>query len=343
MARPRRDSISALGRPQRRSTTQAEPIRVERPPPREGVGGWLRGALVDNAGLKLLSLILALTVYLLVNTDDTRDITARVRVAYLLPADKAPVAELVDEVEVRIRGPWRRIKRFDEREIDRIDLDLTNVQSGEVAISPDRIHLPRGLELLSISPKVIRVAFEDKVTAVVDVEPTIAGRPLHGFTAPRDQVRLDPREVKVRGAVGVIRALQSVRTQEIRIDGASEAVEQNVQLVPPDGVELVDDDVVSVTVPIEPAVVVKKLAAVPVLLRGGDLAKWDLDHAEVELEISGYLLDVERWIAAGVVAAVVIPADAGARKQELVVVVDGVPQGVGVKVSPAKVSATPRK
>ena len=52
--------------------------------------------------------------------------------------------------------------------------------------------------------------------------------PLHGFTAPRDQVRLDPREVKVRGAVGVIRALQSVRTQEIRIDGASEAVEQGI-------------------------------------------------------------------------------------------------------------------
>jgi len=350
--RNRRESISSLGRPQRRATTQHEAVRVERPA-RQGPGGWIRGALVDNAGLKLLSLILALTVYLLVNTDDTRDITARVRVAYLLPPDKAPVSELIDEVEVRIRGPWRRIKRFDEREIDRIDLDLTDVQSGEIAISADRINLPRGLEVLSVSPRTIRVAFEDKVSAVVDVEPTIGGRPLHGYTAPRDQIRVDPKEVRVRGAVGVIRALSSVRTQEVRIDGASEEVDGTVRLVPPDGVELVDGDLVTVTVPIGPAVVVKKLAAVPVTVRlatgatgaWADPKKWGLDHAEVELEVSGYLLDVERWIDNGVVVAVVVPADATVRgaRAEVAVVVDGVPQGVGVKVSPAKLSVAPRK
>ncbi len=228
------------------------------------------------------------------------------------------------------------------------------MQTGEVAITSDHIRLPRGVELVSISPRSIRVAFEDKVTEVVDVVPTIAGRPLHGYAAQRDQVRVDPRVVEVRGAVGVIRALQSVRTQEIRIDGASDAIEASVRLVPPAGVELVDDDViVVVTVPIEPAVVVKKLAAVPIALRfsdgtsgaWADPAKWELDHAEVEVEITGYLLDVERWIAGGVIAAAVVPAEAMAKgtKAELDVVVDGVPQGVGVKVSPARVSAKPKK
>ncbi len=342
--RPRRDSISSIGKPSRRATTQFDAIRSERPPP-GGVGGWLRGALVDNAALKLLSLILALTVYLLVNADETRNIKITVEIRPLYPPDKALVSEPVREVEVTIRGPIRRIKRWDDREIGRIDLDLTNVQSGEVPITPDLIPLPRGLEVVSINPSAIKVAFEDKITDTVDIEASIGGRPLHGYTIARDRVRIEPdNQVEVSGAVSVMRALSAVRTQEIRVDGEDTDVEANVKLVPPAGVELVQgEEVVTVIVPIERAVVVKKLTSVPIELRlppGADPAKWAVSPMQVELEINGFQLDVEPSIAAGIVASVTVADTKGG---QLEVKVEGLREGVGVKVSPAKVSVSPKR
>src|SRR5262249_46258741 len=49
---------------------------------------WIRGALFDNLGLKFLSMVLAITVFLLVNTGKDRQISARVGVSYMLPDDK---------------------------------------------------------------------------------------------------------------------------------------------------------------------------------------------------------------------------------------------------------------
>ena len=72
---------------------------------------WLRGALLDHLAIKALALVLTLTVFLLVGSDEDREIPARIGVSYVLPEGKvlAPESERVDEVRVTIKGPWRRI------------------------------------------------------------------------------------------------------------------------------------------------------------------------------------------------------------------------------------------
>ncbi len=289
-----------------------------------------------------------MTVFLLINRDESRDIPARVRVAYALPQDKVLVTERIDEIRVIIRGPWRRIKRFDEREIDRIDIDLTDVQNGEVVISPDMIDLPRGLELLSIEPKVIRVAFEDLEVARVEVAPTWGGRPLHGWLVAETAARVAPATVVVRGAAGVVRALSSVRTQEIRLDGRSGSFEASVAVLPPEGVEVEGDPMVQVTVPIREELVTRQLGAVPLVVElppGVDAARWEPAVAAVKIELTGGLLAVERLIDKGIHPTVTVTPEVVARGQKLVAPVrlDGVPRGVGVTVTPAEVVVTPRK
>ncbi len=312
-----------------------------------GVRGWVRGALFDNLALKFVALVLALTLFLLINRDENRDIPARVHVAYQLPDDKVLVTERVDEVRVIIRGPWRRIKRFDEREIDRIDIDLTRVQNGEVVITPDMIDLPRGLELVSIEPKVIRVAFEDLQVSRIEIAPSFGGRPLHGWLADEAAARVTPATVVVRGAAGVVRALQTVRTQEIRLDGRSAPFEASVAVVPPDGVEVEGDPMVKVSVPIREELVTRQLGALPVVVAGPvglDLSKWQAAPAEVKVELTGGLLAVERLIEAGVRPTVTLAPEAAARgRARLEVRLDGVPQGVGVTVTPAEVVVAARK
>jgi hypothetical protein len=157
--RTRSETIGSLGRSPARQSKGPEnappPLRgpEEPPAPERGlVARWLRGAFLDNTGLKFLSLVLAVTVFLLINTDKDREITVRVGVKYDLPADKVLVSEQLEEVKVTIKGAWRRLRQFDERELGRIELDLRSSPTGDIAITPDMIgNLPPGLEVLSIS------------------------------------------------------------------------------------------------------------------------------------------------------------------------------------------------
>ena len=77
-----------------------------REPARPGV---LRAIFVEHLGIKVLAALLTATVFLLVGSDEPREITARVGVAYVLPEGKVLVSERIDEVKVTIKGPWRRI------------------------------------------------------------------------------------------------------------------------------------------------------------------------------------------------------------------------------------------
>jgi YbbR domain-containing protein len=352
--RGRPETISSLGRgPGRLRTTSEQriPDPLDPPPERRGgVGAWIRGALLDNPGLKLLSLILALTVYLLVNTDEHREINARVRVAYVLPPDKALVSERIDEVRVTIRGRWRRIKQFDEREIDRIDIDLTNVTGGEVVITPDMIDLPRGLEITSIHPQVIRVAFEEIATKQVQVLPTFGGRPLQGYQVVPTRTSVKPPMITVSGAAGVVHALESVRTREIRVDGRSDDFTVSVAPLPPEGIDLDPSGPVEVEVVIEEELVTRRLGSVPVEVRaeslGFDPSRWAVAPDKVDVVLTGPLVTVEDWMDAGLKAIVIIPPEAlGAPRAgsiELPVTVDGARPGVGVRVTPEKVVVSPR-
>lgn len=331
------------------SPRRAEPASAPPPPrpaaaapDRRGVGGWLRGAFSDHLGLKLVSLLLALTVYLLINTDEQREIRARMPVAYVLPPDKALVSERVDEVVVTVRGPWRRIKRFDEREVDRIDLDLRDVAGGEVTITPAMIDLPRGLEVAGIEPSAIRVAFEDVATRTVPVRPALAGRPLHGYHVDQARTLPEPSMVTVRGAAGVVRALDAIATQEVRVDGRGEHFVATVGVVAPPDTVITDHREVSVAVAIDQELVTRRLGVLPVALRGGD-GRWAVAPGEVEVTLTGYLLAVEAWIDRGVTPEVVPPSDGAGRGGRLPVAVPGGPPGVGVEITPAVVAVTPRK
>jgi len=124
------------------------------------VTGWLRGAFLDNAAIKFVSLVLAVTIFILVNTGQDVDIGVTVPVRYTMPKDRVLVSERVDQVRLSIRGSWRRTKRFDEREIEPITVDMTARGDGLLLFQEDMIRLPHGLELLSIAPQSAPLRFE---------------------------------------------------------------------------------------------------------------------------------------------------------------------------------------
>ena len=345
--RPRSQTIGTLGRsPARHSRPQpivAPPPPSGPPPPEPGLlRRWVHGALFDNVGLKFLSLVLAVTVFLLINTDKDREITVRVGVKYEYPADKVLVSEQLDEVRVTLKGPWRRLRQFDERELNRITLDLRNAPSGDVGITPDLItNLPPGLEVMSIIPRSVRVAFDKRVEKLVEVSPVVAGRPQHGYVVA--EIKAVPPTVRVRGGERLLAALTSIRTTDVSLDKRTDSFDELAELAAPDGVVADPTQRIGVHVRIVEELVTRKVPDLAVTAGGDgvDPAKWAVAPATIEVTLTGPLLDVEK--AKRDMKATVKLTPTESRPREAKVVVEGVKDGVGVRISPERVKVTPVK
>jgi len=338
-------TLSNLGRmPARQSRTEL-PMQPPEEPDDDGrgvVGRWIHGALFVNTGLKFLSLILAVTVFLLVNIDKDREITVRVGVKYDYPPDKVLVSEKLEEVRVTIKGPWRRLRQFDERELGRIELDLHNAPTGDVAITHDMIgNLPPGLEILAISPSSVRVVFDKRAEKVVEVFPTVAGRPQHGYVVA--EIKAVPATIKVRGAERDLGKLTSIRTQEVSLEGRTDSFEQLAELSVPEGVIVDPTQRIGVQVRIVEELVTKKIPSLVISATGEgvDPTKWQIVPGQVELTLTGALLAVEK--AKESIAPIVKLTAADTKSKEVDVVLDGLPPGVGVRISPERVRVTPVK
>lgn len=314
----------------------APSLSKDPPPPSRGsrLLTFLREAALTNLGLKLLSLILSLTVFLLVNSDRDREITLHVGVSYTLPEDKVLVSERLPEVRVTVRGPWRLLRRFDEREVDRVNFDLTRSGGGEIPITTDMVRVPSGLSVVSISPRSFRAAFEKRADKTVPVTVTASGRPLHGYTV--GAVTVTPVTATVRGAQGVIAALAGVRGRDVRVDGHSDTFEMETELLAPEGVELISGGRAQVRVEIKEELVSRKLGPLPVEISGEgvDLTRFSSRPAQVEVELTGALLAVEHAIAAGVHPQIRITQNSAG--DQTVVMEDPLP-GVGLTIKPSKV------
>ena len=313
---------------------------VPEPPPESGrLRRWIHGALFDNLGLKFLSMVLAVTVFLLVNDDQDREITVPVGVQYVLPDDRVLVSERVDELRVTIRGPWRRMRNFHERELSRINIDLRKASSGEIAFTTDMIEVPSGLTVAGVTPRTMRVAFDRRVEKLVEIAPAIVGRPQHGYMVM--EVKAEPATVTVRGGERLLAALSSVRTQEVSLEGHTETFVEPTTLVPPDGIELVGSEQVMLQVDIDESLVTRQIRDVPVVAQGevGVEARWALTPQQVDVTLTGALLAVEKAKAAMTAVVRVAPTERAPRDAE--VVIEGVPPGVGVRLSPERIKLTP--
>ncbi len=350
MARNKSQTIGPLGRTPARSS-RPNPVRpppkakppsrgpIEVPPERGAITRWLRGAFLTNLGLKFLSLVLAVTVFLLVNTDRDREITTTVGIAYTLPDDKVLVSERIEDVHVTIKGPWRKLRGFDAREIDRINLDLRHANGGELAITPEMIHVPAGMQVIQISPRFVRVVFDKRVEKLVEITPALVDHPQHGYVVA--EAKAVPATAKIRGAEGTLRALTSIRTRQLSLEGRTDSFTIDTEVVPPDGIDLEGSAIVNLQVHLDEELVTRKLPGLVVAVRGDgiDPARWKIVPGQVDVTLTGALLAVEKAKDTMVAVVKLVPAEGKAR--EVDVTIEGLPPGIGVKLSPERVKVVP--
>ncbi|PWB81599.1 MAG: hypothetical protein C3F08_01520 [Candidatus Methylomirabilota bacterium] len=177
--------------------------------------------LLSNWGLKLASLALAFALWMVVAGEqrDERTVNASVSLARL-PKNTTLLNGPGEFVTVRLRGPKSLISGLSQNEVE-ANLDLSTLKEGEnlVAVRADQVDVPRGVEVVQVSPKWIRLVLESVTDRVVRVAARVEGHPATGYYLKRALAH--PDRVRLVGPKSEINRLERVYTSAINIEGRS--------------------------------------------------------------------------------------------------------------------------
>lgn len=187
---------------------------------------WLRKIFLEEWGLKLLALGIAIVLWLSV-TGQNKPVTQRlsgVQLNFL----KHPALEIsndpISSVEVTVNGSPGVLDQLKLRDLV-VTVDISSQKAGErvVRLSPEsaRMDLPPGVKILSFRPATIPIRLEPTVELALDVEVKIEGSVPDDYEVTGTSV--NPTKIRVRGPADRVNLLQKATTETVRVDGRKES------------------------------------------------------------------------------------------------------------------------
>jgi len=183
-----------------------------------------------NLWLKLLSLSLALMLWMVVSGEETVERGLRVPLDLTqVPAGLELLGDVPATVDVRVRGASGTLSRVGNGDVVAV-LDLHTAQSGRrlFPLTPDQVRVPFGVEIVQVLPSAVTMAFEPSASREVPIVPAVDGRPAPGFVV--GPLSAEPRMVEVIGPDSAVKRATEVLTEPVSVAGARAPVKQSVIL-----------------------------------------------------------------------------------------------------------------
>jgi YbbR domain-containing protein len=190
----------------------------------------LRRFFTENLGLKIISLILAVSLWLFVVGEETSEIGLSIPVEIInVPPDLAVTNDVIDDINLRVSGPRRMIRRLASETLSKI-IDLQDTRAGIINfdISPEDLPLPHGVKVTRLSPTTVTLQLEKIEQKKVNILPVLQGSPAPGYEVV--SVRFIPDKVTVSGPTSVLASLDTLWTKPISVEKKSESFKQEVTL-----------------------------------------------------------------------------------------------------------------
>ncbi len=184
-----------------------------------------RKLLYENWGIKLISLALAVSLWLFATSKGKMEVSLTVPLELQnIPAGMAVVGDVVRYLEVRIQGPERLMRDIGsgKKVVCLLDLGLTRTGDNRLRISPDDIRRPSGIAVTHLTPYEINVTLEPILRRTVRLRPVLHGAPAAGYRII--EVSTNPARVTAEGPAGVMRGLSELRTMPIDVQGAQDTI-----------------------------------------------------------------------------------------------------------------------
>lgn len=191
----------------------------------------MRTWVFHNLGLKLLSLCLAVFLWAVVLGEQKIEVTVDEPLEMEIPPHLFVVNDPVDTVEVRLRGPKTLVTSLGPREVSLGELPVTLVEGENVIpIREETIRVPRGIEVVGVSPQRVRIVLEAASEREMEVHPRVEGSPPEGFVVRR--VTAVPPRVRLVGPMSELRRITRLRTLPIRLTGQTASFSTRALLEP---------------------------------------------------------------------------------------------------------------
>ena len=174
---------------------------------------------VHNIGLKMVSLLLAIGLWLAVARDPIAEVEMKVPIEFRNLPDSLEVdSASFTEAQIRVRGPGRVIHGLQVADV-RAEIDLAGVRPGERTfdLTGRQVHVPQEVEVVQIIPGQFHLSFDNRATRVVEVRPSVTGNFASGLRVA--QRIADPPRVMITGPRRRVEAVEAAITDPVDASG----------------------------------------------------------------------------------------------------------------------------
>jgi len=189
-----------------------------------GVERIFRRVFVEDWTLKLLSLLITVTLWLVV-TGQNKPLTTHVnaQLNFIRPQSLEISNDPPKTVELTLVGSRNKLDKLSAPDLI-VTIDLTDQRPGERMIRLSeraQLSLPNGVRATAFAPSAIPIQLEPMIEKQVPVEPRIGGTPADGYEIY--SMTANPATVNVRGPAGHLTVLGKLPTETIWLAGQKES------------------------------------------------------------------------------------------------------------------------
>jgi YbbR domain-containing protein len=182
----------------------------------------------ESLALKLVSLLLALILWITILGLKREEIRLNVKLEPLLPPGMLIINKIPEHIQFTFTGPRIVLKNLEKKlQPIRPDLRRSRDTTLSFSISEDLLgDLGNGVRVASFYPPNVLIRLEELIERYVPVKPTFIGEVLNGKKVK--EVRVTPAQVSVTGPRGLVQTLESVGTEVINLGEVESTMEKVV-------------------------------------------------------------------------------------------------------------------
>ncbi len=208
------------------------------PPKKAPRRTFFRRIFIENLGIKLTSMFLAVALLLVVRQDQSKEADIEIPVVLSNKSDSEEfVGALPKTLRIRVRDRWSRLAKALERKSSAYMVDLRGFSNGSI-YTFDREQIQRllggsTLTIQSIYPSQFDVKLEQRLEKTVPVRANLVGEVPEGYMVSRDKVIVTPDKIKIWGAISSVQQVNDITTHSIDLAVMDKSARIEIQVQNP--------------------------------------------------------------------------------------------------------------
>jgi len=180
---------------------------------------FIRRRVLHNFGLKLLSLMLAVGLWVAVSRDPVAEVAVEVPIEFHNIPEKLEIeSEHIPVAQIRVSGRERVIHRLRSSDVH-VEIDLSSSKPGERTFDLDaqRVRAPHDVSVVQVVPSQFQLALDFLLTRIVEIRPRVIGNFAQGYRL--GEITADPASVTISGPKKRVEAVEFAITDPVDVSG----------------------------------------------------------------------------------------------------------------------------